>query len=1205
MQYAMEPTPAGGYLSDGETTAESINLAHLEGHQWNQLQDGTIEVTDHLPKKEYYMSLRRFNSPTPVPLGTTTQQLGSASSGSIAGPANGSSGTAGNAGSAPGVVGPTSPSPRSASGTMRGRGNASVIDFKPSGKTVDCTVVMLDGTTREFRLDKAAYGQQLFDSVCTHLGLLEVDFFGITYYDATNNWFWLRLDQKIAKQIGKNDWQFEFQVKFYPFDMDSIKEDLTRYYLCLQIRQDLVSGQLPCSFMTYCILGAYIVQSEAGDHDPSQHVGIKYIQDHPFAPHMLQTPEMLERIVQLHKLHRGKTPEEADRCFLNNARVLALYGVDLHKVKTSQDEDINLGVYHGGVLLYRNRIRLVCIPWARIISLSHRGRNFILQLRPQDTDSLGRNMSFRCINSTFAKRLYTVCVEHHAFFRLRGSSRPKKPSIFPSFATRKYHYPGTALSPQLYPSGNGATRPLSKFRPTHPNDTGWFTLAAHGAGMPMNGAVASQYQYQPAMMEGDMNSINPVYLDNQPMTNGHPLIGPQGPQRYLPPGSNAVAGAQNQPPLVRPTFEAEHWRISPADRTSGLGIDARGLDVAAQRGAGWQGCRSNKGVKAPGAYYFEAACLEDGLVRVGWSTNEANLELGADNCGFGFGSDATNAAGAGGTGRAMHRNTGHDYGIMVRERDVIGCLLDLDKGSVSWSCNGKVFQRGFTIPDQLRGESFLPAASLKDSRLLFNFGDQALEFHPGGPFVAVAQAPDDCQVSNRNTGWRLNPYDASAGLDVAPDGSMAQGQFGQGWQGCRANQGIRGPGRYYFEVIPLEDVGLCRVGWSTEDGGLNLGCDRFGFGYGADNEGFGLNGQQGKRVHCDEIENYGEAFTKDDVIGCFLDTVEHTLKWSKNGIDFGPAYRIPPEFSNPTAMTAFFPAVSVLDSTVEINFGDKPFQFYPGPDWTPVCCAPMDYVKRTRRKGPERKVKGWSYIDPSALEPAMRQQLKLSQEAAAIGAARSVERREEDLLRGNSSTRVTGGISSSSKTDQTSRLPTSVQQESGVSPVTRHPPPGAVPMPGLVSNAVSPVPSATSRYSSTVRQSATSKSSEAPNASFTTNTSIPVDTSSVPLSSTPSAGSQATEVVSSSPIPTFDRRFINGEVVSVERSEPQVKTDSYYDANGKLIKRTIKRSEVTTTKTISERIIRGTVAEAPPGNGNWQGDEFDRISKLKNSKWKQ
>ncbi|TNN07650.1 Band 4-like protein, partial [Schistosoma japonicum] len=853
-----------------------------------------------------------------------------------------------------------------------------------------------------------------------------------------------------------NEWQFEFQVKFYPCDIDSIKEDLTRYYLCLQVRQDIVSGQLPCSFVTYCLLGSYIVQSEAGDHDPTQHIGIKYIQDHPFAPHMLQTSEMLLRIVELHKLHRGKTPEEADRLFLNNARKLALYGVDLHKVKTSQGQDVTLGVYYGGILLYRNRIRLMRISWPRIISLSHRGRNFIIARRPGD-DSLERNMTFKCISSTLAKRLYSVCVDHHNFFRLRGSTRPKKPSLFPSFATRKYHYPGATMNSSSMDGVGGvgynqASRPLSKFRPmpSHPSETGWFTLANRAEMDHMNGAVASQYQYQPAMVSGDPVCMDPTYFCNQNAVNGQPIPTAQGAQRYYQP-SNGVAGmmnghnnnsnVNNMPPMVaRIAFEPEHWRITGADCTAGLGIDARGLDVASTRGAGWQGCRANKGVKAPGAYYYEAACLEEGLIRVGWSTNDANLELGTDNYGFGFGSDALGAAGMNGTGRVMHRNTGHDYGIMVHQGDVIGCLLDLDKGSVSWSCNGKVFQRAFTIPDQLRGEAFLPAASLKDSRLLFNFGEeQPLEFQPDGPYIPVAQSADDSQVPNRNPGWRMNQYDATNALDVAPDGSQVQSHFNQGWQGCRSNHGIRGLGRFYYEVTPIESTGLWRIGWSTDDGNLIVGTDHHGFGYGADNEGFGLNGQQGKRIHGDEIENYGEAYAKDDVIGCFLDTIEHTIKWSKNGLEFGDAYRFPAELLHAKSSTALYPTVSLLNSTVELNFGEKPFKYYPGvccfvyhhcyPSVPPVSC--YDFLL-------ERKVKGWSYIDPSILEPSIRQTME-----------------------------------------------------------------------------------------------------------------------------------------------------------SIERSEPHIETETYYDGNGKMIKRTVKRSEVTTTKTVSERIIASTAQTVHTNGNSLHVDDFD------------
>ncbi|VEL18844.1 unnamed protein product, partial [Protopolystoma xenopodis] len=123
-------------------------------------------------------------------------------------------------------------------------------------------------------------------------------------------------------------------------------------------------------------------------------------------------------------------------------------------------------------------------------------------------------------------------------------------------------------------------------------------------------------------------------------------------------------------------------------------------------------CRANKGVKSPGAYYYEVTVLEDGPIRIGWSTNDASLELGIDNCGFGYGSDLTTAYGINNpkAGRAMHRGRPIDYGVSVTKGSIIGCLINLDNGSVSWTHNGSVIEPAFTIPEQMRGESFLPGS---------------------------------------------------------------------------------------------------------------------------------------------------------------------------------------------------------------------------------------------------------------------------------------------------------------------------------------------------------------------------------------------------------------------------------------------------------------------------------------------------------------
>ncbi|XP_016098670.1 protein 4.1-like, partial [Sinocyclocheilus grahami] len=96
-------------------------------------------------------------------------------------------------------------------------------------------------------------------------------------------------------------WNFSFNVKFYPPEPALLSEDITRYYLCLQLRDDIVSGRLPCSFATHTVLGSYSVQSELGDYDPDEY-GSDYVSELRFAPH--QTKEMEEKIMDLHKNYK-------------------------------------------------------------------------------------------------------------------------------------------------------------------------------------------------------------------------------------------------------------------------------------------------------------------------------------------------------------------------------------------------------------------------------------------------------------------------------------------------------------------------------------------------------------------------------------------------------------------------------------------------------------------------------------------------------------------------------------------------------------------------------------------------------------------------------------------------------------------------------------------------------------------------------------
>ncbi|XP_070603677.1 band 4.1-like protein 3 isoform X2 [Erythrolamprus reginae] len=290
-------------------------------------------------------------------------------------------------------------------------------------KNMHCKVILLDGSEYGCEVEKRSKGQVLFDKVCEHLNLLEKDYFGLTYRDMENQKNWLDPAKEIKKQIRSGVWHFSFNVKFYPPDPAQLSEDITRYYLCLQLRDDIVSGRLPCSFVTLALLGSYTVQSELGDYDPDEY-GSDYISEFRFAPN--HTKELEDKVIELHKSHRGMTPAEAEMHFLENAKKLSMYGVDLHHAKDSEGVEIMLGVCASGLLIYRDRLRINRFAWPKVLKISYKRNNFYIKIRPGEFEQFESTIGFKLPNHRAAKRLWKVCVEHHTFFRLLLPEAPPK-----------------------------------------------------------------------------------------------------------------------------------------------------------------------------------------------------------------------------------------------------------------------------------------------------------------------------------------------------------------------------------------------------------------------------------------------------------------------------------------------------------------------------------------------------------------------------------------------------------------------------------------------------------------------------------------------------------------------------------------------------------------------------------------------------------
>ncbi|XP_014432094.2 protein 4.1 isoform X31 [Pelodiscus sinensis] len=337
-----------------------------------------------------------------------------------------------------------------------------------------CKVSLLDDTIYECTLDKHAKGQDLLRKVCEHLNLLEEDYFGLAIWDSPTSKIWLDSTKEIKKQVHGGPWNFTFNVKFYPPDPAQLTEDITRYYLCLQLRHDIVTGRLPCSFATLALLSSYTVQSELGDYDPELH-NTDYVSEFKLAPN--QTKELEEKVMELHKTYRSMTPAQADLEFLENAKKLSMYGVDLHQAKDLEGVDITLGVCSSGLLIYKDKLRINRFPWPKVLKISYKRSSFFIKIRPGEQEQYESTIGFKLPSYRAAKKLWKVCVEHHTFFRLTSTETLPK-SRFLALGS-KFRYSGRTQA-QTRQASALIDRPAPQFERT----------ASKRASRSLDGAVA-------------------------------------------------------------------------------------------------------------------------------------------------------------------------------------------------------------------------------------------------------------------------------------------------------------------------------------------------------------------------------------------------------------------------------------------------------------------------------------------------------------------------------------------------------------------------------------------------------------------------------------------------------------------------------------------------------------------------------------------
>ncbi|XP_045498055.1 tyrosine-protein phosphatase non-receptor type 4 isoform X2 [Colias croceus] len=230
---------------------------------------------------------------------------------------------------------------------------------------------------------------------------------------------WLDSSKSVKKQVGVNA-QFWLAVRFYPPEPCRLSEEFTRYLLCLQLRKLLLDGRMSAPRNTALLLASFTVQAELGDYNTAEHSNT-YLSDLCLLPK--QSSEDERRIRELHKLHKGQAPADAEANFLEHAKRLDCYGVESHPAKDYNGKDILIGVTSIGIVVFQNNIRVNTFSWSKIVKISFKKKQFFIQLKREPSESYDTVLGFNMRSGRAAKALWRCSVERHGFFRLRAPRR--------------------------------------------------------------------------------------------------------------------------------------------------------------------------------------------------------------------------------------------------------------------------------------------------------------------------------------------------------------------------------------------------------------------------------------------------------------------------------------------------------------------------------------------------------------------------------------------------------------------------------------------------------------------------------------------------------------------------------------------------------------------------------------------------------------
>ncbi|XP_070609925.1 tyrosine-protein phosphatase non-receptor type 21 isoform X2 [Erythrolamprus reginae] len=282
---------------------------------------------------------------------------------------------------------------------------------------------LLNNEFVEFTLSVESTGQESLEAVAQRLELREITYFSLWYFNKQNQRRWIDLDKPLKKQLDKYALEptVFFGVVFYVPSVSQLQQEITRYQYYLQLKKDILEGNIPCTFEQAIHLAGLAVQADFGDFD--QYESQEFLQRFALFPvGWLQDEKMLEEATQkvalLHQKYRGLTPPDAEMLYMQEVERMEGYGEETYPAKDSQGSDIFIGACLDGIFVkHKNGRSPVIFRWHDIANMTHNKSFFALELASKE-----ETIQFQTEDMETAKYVWRMCVARHKFYRLNKCS---------------------------------------------------------------------------------------------------------------------------------------------------------------------------------------------------------------------------------------------------------------------------------------------------------------------------------------------------------------------------------------------------------------------------------------------------------------------------------------------------------------------------------------------------------------------------------------------------------------------------------------------------------------------------------------------------------------------------------------------------------------------------------------------------------------